>query len=107
MPGLSESGRVAGKCGKPSMRTTADILDRAAPSSEVETVRGFDTGRPAAVATVKQACAASREVKLDSHSEWFDPRAPPNDFIMATKTDALFAQSGHVTRAEIREERTP
>jgi 4a-hydroxytetrahydrobiopterin dehydratase len=30
-----------------------------------------------------------------------------NDFIMAAKTDALFAQSGHATRAEIREERTP
>jgi 4a-hydroxytetrahydrobiopterin dehydratase len=30
-----------------------------------------------------------------------------NDFIMAAKTDALPAQSGHVTRAEIREERTP
>jgi len=30
-----------------------------------------------------------------------------NDFIMAAKTDALFAQSGHVTRSEVREERTP
>ena len=30
-----------------------------------------------------------------------------NDFIMAAKTDALFTQSGHVTRAEIREQRTP
>ena len=30
-----------------------------------------------------------------------------NDFIMAAKTDALFAQSGHVARAEGREERTP
>jgi 4a-hydroxytetrahydrobiopterin dehydratase len=29
-----------------------------------------------------------------------------NDFIMAAKTDALFTQSEHVTRAEIRE-RTP
>ena len=29
-----------------------------------------------------------------------------NDFIMAAKTDALFAQSGHAPRAEIREERT-
>jgi 4a-hydroxytetrahydrobiopterin dehydratase len=30
-----------------------------------------------------------------------------NDFIMAAKTDALFAQSGPVTRAEGREELTP
>ena len=30
-----------------------------------------------------------------------------NDFIMAAKTDALFAQSGPATRAEIREGRTP
>jgi len=30
-----------------------------------------------------------------------------NDFIRAAKTDALFAQSGHVTRTEGREERTP
>src|SRR5881409_2594011 len=30
-----------------------------------------------------------------------------NDFIMAAKTDALVAESGHVTRAEIREGRTP
>jgi len=30
-----------------------------------------------------------------------------NDFIMAAKTDALFTQSGHVMRAEIREQRTP
>ncbi len=30
-----------------------------------------------------------------------------NDFIMAAKTDALFAQRGHATRAEIKEERAP
>ena len=30
-----------------------------------------------------------------------------NDFIMAAKTDALFAQSGHVATTEIRQERTP
>ena len=30
-----------------------------------------------------------------------------NDFIMAAKTDALFAQSGRVARSEVREERTP
>ena len=30
-----------------------------------------------------------------------------NDFIMAAKTDALFAQSGHVTNTDIRHERTP
>ena len=30
-----------------------------------------------------------------------------NDFIMAAKTDALVAESGHVTRAEIREGHAP
>jgi pterin-4a-carbinolamine dehydratase len=30
-----------------------------------------------------------------------------NDFIMAAKTDALVAESGHVTRAETREGRAP
>jgi len=30
-----------------------------------------------------------------------------NDFIMAAKTDALFTPSGHVTRAEMGEQRTP
>jgi len=30
-----------------------------------------------------------------------------NDFIMAAKPDALFAQRGHGTRAEIKEERAP
>jgi len=41
-----------------------------------------------------------------SHGDLVDPQDPRlhrNDFIMAAKTDALAAESGHVSRDEIRE----